>query len=218
MGELLISLESRWRPVGIHGGMDNEQPEGDGERSGPGRLSRRLGAWLAVAASAAGVLAGVLIVIDRWGPKADFTIKEWDREANAACDRHAEFYAGLKLIQPMNQLASAPNSLPSDQFQNLRETIANGQDQVGENLRRLKSELDGIRRPKGYKAEVDQLIDSLNEESVRSIRFAVNLRQATDLAQAKAVYRKWQDDSMKPLQDQLALLEKLGAKQCYVEN
>lgn len=198
--------------------MDNEQTEGDGERSRRHGLSRRLGAWLAVAASVSGVLAGVFLVLDRWGPKADFTIEEWDREANAACDRHAAFYAGLKLIQPMNQLASAPNSLPSEQFQNLRETIANGQDQVGENLRRLKSELDVIRRPKGHEAQVDQLIDNLNEESIRSIRFAVDLRQATDLAQAKVVYRKWQNDSAKPLQDQIALLEKLGAKQCYVES
>ncbi|MFB6811856.1 hypothetical protein [Streptomyces sp. NPDC056387] len=88
-------------------------------------------------------------------------------------------------------------------------------DQMAQDNRNLKAELEGIKRPKNHEAQVEQLISNLNETILAASRFGLTMRQATSLSDAKAAYKKWQNDFMAPAQKEQSLFETLGATQCY---
>lgn len=169
-----------------------------------------------MAASVAGVVAGVLLVVDRWGPKPDFTVNDWRREADEVCDRSVNFANTVKVWSSVEQLAAAQNSLPKDQFETLRETVANDVAALASRVRGFKTDLDDIDRPSRHGEEVDRLIESINYGTVLIFQFSSDVREAVDPAEVAVLYGEFLQKINKPGVEQLELVKKLGAKQCYL--
>ncbi|MEU0031178.1 hypothetical protein [Streptomyces sp. NPDC006335] len=187
------------------------------EEPRPKPLSKRLGTWLGVTASAAGVLAGVLLVMDRWGPK-DISLTEWRTRANTVCDKSLNLSPALNAYASFWELANESDSLPSDQFESRKESVANSFTQLADRARSVKADLSSIERPKGHEAEVDQLIESINHGSEMTFKLADDLRDTANPSEVMAIYGDRVEVLSSTGDEQRDLFEKLGAKQCYVDS
>ncbi|MFG2557301.1 hypothetical protein [Streptomyces sp. NPDC048581] len=197
--------------------MEDEEAGADEERT-PGRLSKRVKVWLSVAASAAGVLAGVLLVVDRWGPKEDFTLADWQKEANATCASTENFSAAFNTHSAILQLSEESDSLAGDQFKSRREAVANQVTQLADKAQKGESDLNKIKRPKGYEQEVDELIKSLEDGSTMLFQLAYDLRGTLTPSEVKTLYEQWQEDVAPVGERQRDSFESLGAMRCVVDS
>lgn len=191
--------------------MDEEHSD-SGEEHRSKKISRRLSIWLGVAASTAGVVAGVVLVIDRWGPKPVFTLADWAKQANAFCsDNFGKAEAmGRKGTASLNAVRDAPDSLPSDQFQSRLDTAAADIAEGAGIPRELKSDYDSIQRPQDYEAKVDQLIEKLNKLSQEDVTFSRNLAYYTARDEATETVNEFIQKRMKLVNDIGELQTQLG--------
>ncbi|MDI5907804.1 MULTISPECIES: hypothetical protein [Streptomyces] len=172
---------------------------------------------MGVAASAAGVLAGVLLVVDRWGPK-EISLADWRTKANAVCDRSFNLSSALSTWNSFQQFAYESDSLSSSQFQSQREKVARELDQLGDRVRQGKAGLSGIGRPKGNKEEVDKLVASLDRSSEMIFQIAYDLRNTVDQGEVENLFDEALEETSAVGSEQRDLFKKLGAEECYVES
>ncbi|MFJ4329207.1 hypothetical protein ACIP3A_39700 [Streptomyces tricolor] len=150
-------------------------------------LPRRLGGWIAVAASLAGILTAVFLVKDRYF-QPPFTPADWKKEANAVCDQHyTELIAAINRsrdsLYALNSAADKigqPSGPSFEEVKPLLSKAANDLDVLSGRERLIAQDFDKLKRPEGRKREVENLIKAIREVSQTDADFAADTHRAIE--------------------------------------
>ncbi|MEU9865726.1 hypothetical protein AB0D99_33130 [Streptomyces sp. NPDC047971] len=142
--------------------MSEEQGSGD-----RGRIRRHVGWWIGLIAGLAGIAGLVFTIVTR----DQFTVDEWNQQANAACDT---LYGDL-----LDKYATASTSLylldqrgyQSTDYQAAARSWAD----LGSNNRKLTGEIGKIETPTSHQEDISRLLEELNATSDAEAALAVKL-------------------------------------------
>ncbi|WP_432155174.1 hypothetical protein [Streptomyces tricolor] len=137
-----------------HPSLVRDEHRSDNNRQLRRTLPRRLGGWIAVAASPAGILTAVLLIKDRYA-QPSFTLADWTKEANAVCaQRYTELITAINRSRDsMYELNSAADKIgqPSgptfEELKPLLRKAANDLDVLSGRERLITQDFEKIKRP-----------------------------------------------------------------------
>ncbi|OKJ62459.1 hypothetical protein [Streptomyces sp. CB02261] len=144
--------------------MDEDQ-----ERDTSGRIRKHVGWWIAALAGLAGIGGLIFAIITR----DEFTVKEWAREASAACDSlHGD------LVRQNSEANTSLDRLAGSGYQSAYyQAAAASWDELASTERKLTSEMGKIETPNSQVEEIDRLFEAMNDISDEDHALAVELRK-----------------------------------------
>ncbi|THA33729.1 hypothetical protein [Streptomyces sp. A1547] len=172
------------RPRGNPSGVDRDQ-----ESSSGGRISKHVGWWIAALAGLAGI-AGLIFAILTWDR---FTVDDWVKVANAACDDlHGQ------VVKEFREAESSLVVLVDGGYQPVDyQTAATAWDALAATERQLTSGLGKIETPDSHEKEIAVLLEAMNDVSDQDEALAGELRKevvrrdsqiAVDIAEKRREY------------------------------
>ncbi|MFF9147452.1 hypothetical protein ACF1BN_21605 [Streptomyces sp. NPDC014861] len=139
------------------------------DRDDSGRVRKHVGWWIAALAGLAGIGGLVFAIVSQ----EHFTIKEWSKAANAACDSlHGEIVQG-------NEAANdAVDALADGGYQaSGYQVAADAFDALSSSERKLTGEMGRIETPDSREGDVERLLEGLNDVSDLDRSLAGELRE-----------------------------------------
>ncbi|AZM55724.1 hypothetical protein DMA15_26645 [Streptomyces sp. WAC 01529] len=143
--------------------MGEDQEDGRG-----GQVRKHVGWWIAALAGLAGIAGLIFAIVG----KDEFTIKEWAKEANAACDAmHGD------IVRENRDANTSLDTLADGGYQSSDyQAAATAWDALSSSERKLTSEMGKIETPNSREKDIHRLLEGMNDISDEDHSLAEELR------------------------------------------